>query len=128
MPRLRHPLALAVAATLASLQVAVAAGLPTTASRLGGATATVASCDSDGFTFRHTVDTSGTITTVTVSAIAAACAGGTLRLTLTNGTASVASGTASLPSSGFSGSVAVAVSPAVSSSSVTAVYAAVEGP
>jgi hypothetical protein len=128
MPRLRRPFTLAVAASLVCLQIAVAATLPTTASKLGGGTATVSACDADGFTFRHTVNTSGAITNVTVSSIAGACAGGTLRLTLANGTTSVGSGTASLPSSGFSGSVAVTVSPTPSSSAVTAVYAVVEGP
>jgi hypothetical protein len=128
MPRLRRPFTLAVAASLVCLQIAVAATLPTTAPELGGGTATVSACDADGFTFRHTVNTSGAITTVTVSSIASACAGGTLRLTLANGTTSVGSGNASLPSSGFSGSVAVTVSPTPSSSAVTVVYAVVEGP
>jgi hypothetical protein len=128
MPRLRRPFTLAVAASLVCLQIAVAATLPTTAPKLGGGTATVPSCDSNGFTFRYTVNTSGNITTVTVSSIAGACAGGTLRLTLANGTTSVGSATVSLPSSGFRGSVAVSVSPTPTSSAVTTAYAVVEGP
>jgi len=126
--RLRRPFAIGVTASLVCLQIAVAASLPTTASKLGGGTAAVSSCDADGFTFHHTIDSTGTITAVTVTSIAAACAGGTLRLTLANGTTSVGSGTTSLPSSGFSGSATVTVSPTPSSSSVTAVYAVVEGP
>jgi hypothetical protein len=128
MPRLRRPFALGLAASLVCLQIAVAASLPTTATKLGGGTAAVSSCDADGFTYHHTVDTSGNITAVNVSSIANACAGGTLQLTLASGTTSVGSGTVSLPSSGFSGSVAVAVSPTPSSSAVTAVYVVVEGP
>jgi hypothetical protein len=128
MLRLRRPFTLAVAASLVCLQIAVAATLPTTAPKLGGGTTTVSACDSNGFTFRYTVNTSGSITTITVSSIAGACAGGTLRLTLANGTTSVGSGTVSLPSSGFSGSVAVSVSPTPSSSTVTAAYAVVDGP
>jgi len=65
---------------------------------------------------------------VTVGSIALACAGGTLRLTLTNGTTGVGSGSASLPASGFSGSAAITVSPSPASNQVTAAYTAIEGP
>jgi len=121
-------LAVALLAVVAVLELAAAASMPTSAPPLGGGTADVSACDTGGFTFLHTIDTSGRITSVTVDAIAAPCAGGTLRLTLTNGTTSVGSGTASLPSVGFSGSATVSVSPTPLSSEVTAVYAVVEGP
>lgn len=120
--------AVAAAAAVAAFELAVAATLPTTAAGLGAGTATVSACDTDGFTFRHTIDTSGRITTVTVGSMAAGCAGGTLRVTLTNGTTSVGEGSAVLPSVGFSGSAAVTMSPTPMSNAVTAVHAVVEGP
>jgi hypothetical protein len=110
------------------LQTASAAGLTATAGRLGAGTAAVAACDSDGFAFHHVVDTAGRIGTVTTVGIHASCAGGTLRLTLANGATSVGSGSASLPSSGFSGWADVTISPQPLSTGVTAVYAVVEGP
>jgi hypothetical protein len=116
------------AAALIFLVSAAAASLPTTSGTLGAGIASVTACDGDGFTFRYTLDTTGHITTVTVSSIASACAGGTLRVTLTNGTTSVGSGSASLPSSGFSGTATVTVSPTPLSTQVTAAYSAVEGP
>lgn len=122
--------ALAVTFVLAvgALELAAAAALPTTAAPLAGGTAAVNACDPDGFTFRHAVDTSGRISNVTVGSMAGTCAGGTLRVTLANGTTSVGSGTAALPSVGFNGSATVSMSPTPLSSGVTAVYAVVEGP
>ena len=127
MPLLRS---LAIAATAATVVVAVAfaASIPITGGTVGAGTAAVSACDPDGFTYRYAVDSSGKITTVTVGSIALACAGGTLRLTLTNGTTSVGSGSASLPASGFSGSASITVSPSPASNQVTAAYSAIEGP
>ena len=128
--RLLKPLALAMAviATVAAFEAAAAAAVPTTAARLGAGTAAVAACDTDGFTFRFTVDSTGHITSVVVGAMAGTCAGGTLRLTLANGTTSVGSGTASLPASGFTGSASISVSPTPLSNGVTAVHVVIEGP
>ena len=120
--------AVAAVAAVGAFELAAAASLPATAATLGAGTAAVSACDTDGFTFRHTIDTSGRITTVTIGSMAAGCAGGTLRVTVTNGTTSVGEGTAALPAVGFSGSAAVTMSPAPSSSTVTAVHAVVEGP
>ncbi|MGH2462976.1 MAG: hypothetical protein ACRDFZ_05035 [Candidatus Limnocylindria bacterium] len=121
-------LAVALLAVVAALELAAAATMATSAPPLGAGTADVSACDTDGFTFRHTIDTSGRITSVMVGAMAPQCAGGTIRLTLTNGTTSVGSGSASLPAVGFSGSATVSISPTPLSSAVTAVYAVVEGP
>jgi hypothetical protein len=126
--RLRAQLLLIVLVFGCGLQTAAAASLTATAGRLGAGTAAVGTCDGNGFTFRHVVDTAGRIGTVTTTGLHASCAGGTLRLTLVNGTASVGSGSAALPSSGFTGSVDVAISPQPLSTGVTAVYAVVEGP
>lgn len=115
-------------AILASVGMAAASAMPLSAPPLGAGTAVVNACDTDGFSLRHTVDTSGRLTVVTVGSMAAACAGGTLRLTVTSGTTSVGAGTVSLPSSGFTGSATVTLSPQPPSSAVTAVHLVVEGP
>ena len=126
--RRRLPVLLVLAASIGFPQLGAAAGLTTTAARLGAGSGPVTACDGDGFVFRHVVDTTGRITTVSTTGIHASCAGGTLRITLVNGTASVGSGSAILPSSGFTGTADVSISPQPLSSGVTAVQAVVEGP
>lgn len=121
-------LAVTFALAVAALELAAAAVMPIPPAPLAGGTAAVNACDTDGFTFRHAVDTSGRISSVTVGSMAATCAGGTLRVTLANGTTSVGSGMAALPSVGFTGSATVAMSSTLPSSDVTALYAVVEGP
>ena len=110
------------------LQAGVAASMTTTAARVGAGTATVAACDGDGFAFHHVIDSAGRIVTVTATGIHASCAGGTLRVALVNGTASVGSGSIVLPSSGFTGTADVSISQQPASTGVTAVHAVVEGP
>jgi hypothetical protein len=126
--RRRLLVTVAALAMLGSLQGAFAASLTASVPRLASGTAAITPCDANGFTFLHSVDSTGRITSVTVSGIDVACAGGTLRVTLANGTASAGSGSASLPSSGFSGTAAVGMSPQPLSSGVTAVYGIVQGP
>lgn len=111
-----------------SLQVAAATSLPVTPAPVGAGTVAVTACDGNGSTLRLTVNAAGAVTTVTAAGIHVACAGGTLRVTLVNGTASVGSGSAVLPLSGFTGTVDVSISPQPSSGGVTAVHAAMEGP
>lgn len=101
--------------------------MPTSAGPLGAGTATVNSCDANGFAFAATIDTSGRITSVTVSGIDASCTGATLRVTLASGTTSVASGSTALPSSGFTGSASVTVSPTPLSTGVDRIFAVAEG-
>lgn len=127
---MRRSLLAAIAPTAAviALSLAVASSMPLAVPFVGAGTAAVSACDTDGFTLRHTVDTSGRLTVVTVGSMAAACAGGTIRLTATNGTTSIGAGTASLPSSGFTGSATVTLSPQPLSAAVTAIYLAVDGP
>jgi hypothetical protein len=111
-----------------SLERGWAANLPVSPRPASGGAATVDACDPNGFTFHYALDSTGRITDVTVSAISAGCAGGTLRLTLTNGATSIGQGSTVLPSSGFGGSASVGVSPTPQSDQVTAVHAAIEGP
>src|SRR5712691_4006064 len=103
-PRLTAALA---AATMCLLLLASASSLAVSAGSLGAGWAAVSACQGGGFVLAYTINTSGQITTVNVSGIAAACAGGTLRLTLTNGTTSVGAGTVS--PLGASGSASVAL-------------------
>lgn len=70
---------------------ASAATMPASTIRVGAGSAAVLSCDPDGFTPTFTTS-AGRVTSVTVGGIAPACTGGILRVTLTQGTASVASG------------------------------------
>ena len=129
--RTRAPAALAIVFLLVlagGSETGAAASLPATSARLAAGTGVVSPCDGDGFAFHHVIDTSGRITTVSVVGIDAACAGGTLRLTLTNGTTSVGGGSANLPSVAFGGTIDVTISPQPLSSGVSAVYASLEGP
>ncbi len=127
MPRWSRYL-ISAALLLAASELAFAASLSVATEPSAGGTSTIASCDADGFTFKPTLDGSQRITSVTISGIATPCAGGLLRLTLVNGSTSVGSGTATLPSSGFTGFASVTIAALPASSSVTAVYSAVEGP
>jgi hypothetical protein len=117
-----------VVLALAGAVVATATSLSITSTRLGGGTANVTACDSNGFSYRYTVDLSERITSVAVSNIDLSCAGGVLRLTLASSGSSVGGGSASLPSSGFTGDAAIAISPTPLSATVTAAHAVIEGP
>ena len=125
----RRILVLTIVLTVAlGLQAGAAASLTASAARLGGGSVAVTSCDAGGFVFHHVINSSGRIATVTVTGIHASCAGGTLRVTLVNGATSVGSGSVVLPSSAFTGTADVTISPLPLSTGVTAVYAAIEGP
>lgn len=116
------------AATAGFAVVAHATNLPISPGPLGAGAATVTSCDSSGVDFRYALNSAGSVTSVTVANIDEGCQGGTLRVTLTNGGADVGTGSMLLPSSGWTGSYAVSISPTPLSSLVTATYAAIEGP
>jgi hypothetical protein len=126
--RRRFALTLIAGVIACSLQAAAATSLTTTSAGVGAGTAAVTACDGNGFTFRLAVNVAGRISNVTTSGIDASCAGGNLSVTLLNGASNVGSGSASLPSSGFTGSVDLAISPMPLSTGVTAVLAAVQGP
>lgn len=124
MPRL-----LAVALWGVSLIVvgAVASGLPTTASSLGAGTAALVACDGNGYSATYQQNASGEITSVTLLNVNAGCAGGTARVTLLSGSSVAGSGSADLPSNGFTGMVVVSMSSPVNPSSVTRMAAAIDG-
>lgn len=121
------PLSLLVGALLAGSAAGAASVL--TSRPLGAGRAIVARCDTDGFSFTNTLDPSGNVTSVTVSGVNAACAGGALSLTLAaSGGGSLGAGSASLPVSGFSGSAVVAVSPQPAAGSIGVYHVAISGP
>ena len=117
-----------VVLALAGAVTATATSLSITGAGLSGGTAPVTACDANGFSYRFTVDLSQRITSVAVSNIDVSCAGGVLRLTLASSGSSVGGGSASLPSSGFTGDATIAISPTPLSATVTAAYAVIEGP
>ena len=124
----RRVVLLIVVAIAWSVHPGVASNLPMTATRIGGGTAAVTACDSNGFTFRLAVNAASRVPSVNVSGIHASCAGGTLRVTLVNAGSDVGSGSAALPSSGFSGTADISISPLPTSDGITAVVAVIEGP
>ena len=124
---IRSLVAAGLTAFVLALGLASAAGLPISPRALGAGTATVSACDANGFAFAVSINTSGQITTVTVSGIDSACAGAVLRVTLASGATSVGSGSASLPSSGFTGSATITVSPTPQSTAVDRIFAVAEG-
>jgi hypothetical protein len=100
---------------------AAAATLSVTSKTLGAGSTVVPACDTDGFVYTHTLDVSHNVATVTVSSIAAACAGATLQLTLANSSsAAIGTGSAVLPSSGFTGDVTLTITGAPPSANVAA--------
>lgn len=123
-PARRSILGLVLALTLAGGTSAWATSLAISPRTLGGGTAAVPKCDSDGFEFRYAINTSSQMTSVRVTGIDGTCAGGTLRVTLTNGATSVGSGSVAV-----SGPTAtVPMSPTPASNLVTATYSVIEIP
>jgi hypothetical protein len=105
---------------------AAAATLGVTSKTLGAGRTAVPACDTDGFTFTHTLTTSHDVATVTVSGIALACAGATLQLTLANAVnTSIGSSSAVLPAAGFTGAATMAIAGVAPSASVAAYRVAI---
>jgi hypothetical protein len=86
----------------------------------------LSACDTDGFTFTHTLDTSHNVATVTVSGIAAPCAGATLQVTLADSVnASIGSSSAALPAAGFTGAATMTIVGTAPSANVAAYQVAI---
>jgi hypothetical protein len=85
---------------LAAVMVGHAASVGVSGRTVGAGAATVPACDSDGFNVSQAVSGMN-VGTVTVSGIAATCAGGTMSVTVNNG-ATTATSTALVPSGGGS--------------------------
>jgi len=102
-------LALLVMATGAA--IGAAASVNVTSTTLGVATATVPRCTASGLSVLQNLS-AGTVTSVTVGVLPAACGGAILQVTVNNGVTS-ASGSAAVPGGGGSVTVALGSTPAV---------------
>jgi len=124
----RHLLVLILVSSVAAVIYAAAATLGTTGTTLQSGNGAVAACQSNGFTFTHTV-VGGNVTAVTVGGISAACQGGGLTLNLANSSGtSLGAGTVAVPTGCSNCSVTVPVSPQPVATSVVADALAVTGP
>ena len=112
------------AAAVALPVVGHASSLALGSRSLGTASTTVARCDTDGFGVVQNLS-GANVVSVTVSQIAAACAGGTLRVTLNNGTTN-SSGSGTVPGGG--GSMTVTLGSAVAADDAGEIDVAVSGP
>ena len=108
-----HRVAVVGAAVLVAAALLASAGfassLPTASQKLGASSAPVGRCDTDGVTVLQNLS-GANVASVTVGGIASACGGGTLSLTLYNGTTS-SSGSGLVPAGG--GSLTVSLASAV---------------
>jgi hypothetical protein len=121
-------LVLATGGALISASAATLGGVSGTG--IGAGAAPVAACDADGFGVSYAV-TGSTVTSATIDGIAdPGCEGGTLSLTVADGTTSVGSGTATVPTDAGTAdnSVTVPLSPQPPASQVTQVHVVVAGP
>ena len=123
----------AAIAVLVALPFAFAAALGgLLAEDLGGGSATVSSCDTDGFTASYATS-GGLVTSVTVGGIAdPGCEGGDLSVTLTNssGTSLGSGGPQTVPTDGgtVDNSLTLSLVPQPTASQVARVHVAVTGP
>jgi hypothetical protein len=122
VPRL---LALAGASVVLSGGLAMAASLNETTNAVGTAVATVPRCTTAGVTTTE-VFTGTNITGVTVAGINAACAAGTLAVTVNVGGGTTGSGSTAVPTGG--GNATVTISPAVAFAGGAQIDTEITGP
>ena len=107
---------IAVSAVLAA-GPGLAAGLSSSARSLGGSSATVGRCDTDGVGVVQNLSGSNVVS-VTVSSIASACGGGSISVTVNNGSTNV-NGATVVPAGGGSVTVTLGTSIAQTESMTT---------
>ena len=88
----RSFLATLVMIGLVTSVTASAASIPVGSVRLGNGSATVARCDTDGFTLDAFTTSGGKVTSITVGGIAPGCQNGALSINLTQGDTSLVAG------------------------------------
>lgn len=113
-----------LALLLTSPVVAVAASLGTVTGDLGAGQSSITACDT-GFGVTYTT-VSGNVTAVTVTGIAAECAGGALALTLTNGAGTAVGSGGPVTVSGGNATVSISATP--DADVVAGVRISIEGP
>lgn len=106
-----------VVVTLAGAVVGLAASVALSSNSVGAATIAVPRCTSAGLTVFQNLSV-GTVVSVTVGGIPAACGGGTLQVTVNNGV-TFGSGSAAVPGGGGSVTVTLGAAPAVTGSEQT---------
>jgi hypothetical protein len=110
MPILRGFAALA-AVVAGGLVVGLAASVVLSSTSLGAARATTPRCTNAGLSVLQNLS-SGTVVSVTVGGLPAACAGATLQVTVNNGTTN-ASGSVTVPAGGGSATATLGAAPAL---------------
>lgn len=113
-----------LALLLTSPVVAVAASLGTVTGGLSAGQSSVTACDT-GFGDTYTT-VSGNVTAVTVTGIAAECAGGALALTLTNGAGTAVGSGGPVTVSGGTANVSISATP--DADVVAGIRISIEGP
>jgi hypothetical protein len=103
--------------TAAGAMVGVAASLTFTSGTLGAATVATPRCTTAGLSVLQNLS-AGTVISVTVGALPAACGGATLQVTVNNGVTN-ASGSAAVPGGGGSVTVALGSAPVVTATEQT---------
>jgi hypothetical protein len=103
--------------TAMGVVVGAAASLSFATGTLGAATTTMPRCTSAGLSVLQNLST-GTVVSVTVGALPAACGGATLQVTVNNG-ATNGSGSAAVPAGGGSVTVTLGSAPTVTASEQT---------
>lgn len=103
--------------TASGAVVGAAASLSFASGTLGAATTATPRCTTAGLTVLQNLS-AGTVISVTVGALPAACGGATLQVTVNNGVAN-ASGSAAVPGGGGSVTVALGSAPAVTAAEQT---------
>ena len=121
-PRL---LALAGTAVVLSAGIAMATSLSDTSNKAGGGAAAIPRCTTTGVTTLEVI-TSSNITGVTVNGIDAACATGTLAVTVNVGGGTTGAGSVAVPAGG--GSATVTLSPAVAFAANAQIDTEITGP
>ncbi len=106
-----------VLVTLAGAVVGLASSVAVSSNSIGAATTAVPRCTNTGLTVFQNL-AAGTVASVTVAGIPAACGGGTLQATVNNGL-TFGSGSAVVPAGGGSVTVTLGVAPAVTGSEQT---------
>lgn len=110
-------IAAVIAVTAAGAAVGAAASLNFASSSVGAATTATPRCTAAALTVLQNL-TAGTVASVTVGALPAACGGATLQVTVNNGVTN-SSGSAVVPGGGGSVTVTIAVPPLVTASEQT---------
>jgi len=103
--------------TLASAVVGLAASFAVSTGSLGASTIAVPRCTAAGLSVLQNL-TIGNVVSVTVSGLPAACGGGTLQVTVNNGSTN-SSGSAAVPAGGGATTVTLALPVAVTASEQT---------